>query len=93
MKTQLKTLTNPINELINVRAEMKALKAIESQLKRQLTNLLDEQGVDTLDINGQSILRKMTERNSLDGKNLKVDHPALFEKYSKKTLVTTLKTN
>jgi len=84
--------TNPIEELKNLRLQIKALSELEEQVKERINNLLDSSGNEELVINGHKVSRVITERVIFDSKTFKTLHPSLYTDFSKRSTSISLKT-
>lgn len=82
---------NPISELKSVREHIKHLQALEDGLKSQINNLLDSCGLEELSINGDKVARVITDRATLDTGSLKNLHPELYEAFTVKKAVISLR--
>ena len=77
-----------VQELREVRAQLKELEAREDELKAHLCELIGEH--EGLSIGGTTVATwKGQSRSSFDSKSLKADHPNLAEKYTRNITVRT----
>jgi len=82
---------NPISELKSVRSQIKALQEAEDRLKMQLNRLLDANGLEKLSINGYAVARVINDRSTLDTGSLKNLHPEIYEAFTVKKAVISLR--
>lgn len=77
-----------VDELMMVKQQLDELTARENELKKQVLEAMQGVGDDTWSNDLIQISRKAAyERESVDTKTLKADHPDLYEQYKKITKV------
>lgn len=78
-----------VDELMMVKQQLDELTAREKELKKQVLEAMQGVGEDTWSNDLIQISRKAAyERESVDTKTLKADHPDLYEQYKKITKVS-----
>lgn len=78
-----------VDELMMVKQQLDELTAREKELKKQVLEAMQGVGEDTWSNDLIQISRKAAyERESIDTKTLKADHPDLYEQYKKITKVS-----
>jgi predicted phage-related endonuclease len=78
-----------VEELMMVKQQLDELTALEKELKKQVLEAMQGVGEDTWSNDLIQISRKAAyERESVDTKTLKADHPDLYEQYKKITKVS-----
>jgi hypothetical protein len=80
-------LAMAVDELAELKAAIAPLQERETVLKE----LLKGTGRDRIDGTGHTAVISLSERETIDTKALKLDHPKLVEPYLNRSLVTTLK--
>lgn len=76
-------LTTKMNQLAEVRAQMKALAEIEDALKAELTAEMIAQETDVLTAGGYKAMNKTVKSSRFDSKAFKAEHEELYKAYTR----------
>ena len=73
------------HQLLEIKAELKRLEALEKELIEKIQNVMVERGTEIL--RGDNWIAKWTNvlRETSDSKRFKADHSDLYSKYAKKS--------
>lgn len=79
----LSDMEDQLNQLSDIKAQIKELTAAKSGLENQITDRLKDEKTDIAFSLFKKITWKEQARTTIDGEALKANHPDLYEKYAK----------
>lgn len=84
------TVSNSLSVIENIAIKKKEFDAIEKQMKEQIKDAMEKYDIKKFSSDYVDITYVApSTRTTLDSKNLKADHPDLFEQYSKQSKVSS----
>lgn len=81
-------MLNAMNELAQVREQMKAMKARDEELTQLILSGMTEMETDTIELGGHKAMSKTVNASRFDTKAFKADHEDLYNVYMKHTYQT-----
>lgn len=79
-----------VNQIVNFKKEMLKMELLEKQLKEEIKQAMETNGVQSLEFGELKIkYRSASTRTSIDSTRLKKELPDIYEEYSKTTDVAS----